>query len=434
MMPSRPCSVQRVPRRTSPASATRRSPLAGAVVAMALLLVAGSACTSSPGSAADTPAESSVLVEVAIVRLDTLRETLLTFGTVVPAPGSARVFTAPFESIVSRLHVSRGQRVVVGQRLADIVPSPEARLMFESARSAATSERGRMSDVQQRLQLGLTTRDELLLQERALADADARWNAYAQWVDGLHITAASNGVVDRLPVSEGQRVPAGDLIVSSVAESRFEIALGIEPEDAPLVTPGLPVSVERLAGDVSKATIAGKVRSVSMAVDSATRLTSALVSPDVQSHTLLLGEYVRASVGVRSANGLVVPRSSWCVAGGPTADSCASVSKRTRSPKWPETALHLATRWSYSATTSSPTACEFGYRVHRHRPSARSHRRQPHPRSDGRLRGVDAPTSPIDPVRTRRTGGGRGCLRLQATGRALSAYPVPARRGVARRG
>ena len=277
---------------------------------MALLLVAGSACTSSPGSAADTPAESSVLVEVAIVRLDTLRETLLTFGTVVPAPGSARVFTAPFESIVSRLHVSRGQRVVVGQRLADIVPSPEARPMFESARSAATSERGRMSDVQQRLQLGLTTRDELLLQERALADADARWNAYAQWVDGLHITAASNGVVDRLPVSEGQRVPAGDLIVSSVAESRFEIALGIEPEDAPLVTPGLPVSVERLAGDVSKATIAGKVRSVSMAVDSATRLTSALVSPDVQSHTLLLGEYVRASVGVRSANGLVVPRSA----------------------------------------------------------------------------------------------------------------------------
>lgn len=291
-----------------PAACAGRS--TGALSTGALLLWVAGACGASPDAAAGKGTLPSVLVDVAVARADTLSERLITFGTVVPAPGSARVFTAPFEGIVRRLHVSHGQRVAAGQPLADVAPSPEARLMFESARSAAAAARGRMADVQERLKLGLTTRDELLLQEQALADADARWKSYEGWMDGLAITAASGGVVDRLPVSEGERIPSGDLIVSVVSEGRFEIAAGVEPEDASLIAPGQRVRVERLADGVATGAIAGRVRSVSIAVDSATRLTSALIAPVARPRALLLGEYVRVVITVRSADGLVVPRTA----------------------------------------------------------------------------------------------------------------------------
>ncbi|MHB8839275.1 MAG: efflux RND transporter periplasmic adaptor subunit [Gemmatimonadaceae bacterium] len=253
----------------------------------------------------------TALVNVSIVRAAPLRETLVTYGSVVPAPGSVHVFMAPFDAIVVRLHIRRGQRVTAGQRLVQVAPSPEAKLLIESARTAVEAARSRTSDVQQRLQLGLTTRDQLSLQQQALSDAEARWATYSRWVDGLRVGAPGAGVVDRLPVAEGQRVPAGDLLASMVSDGRFEVELGVEPEDASLVKVGQPVLLERLAGAAAAPAMPGHVRSVSLTVDSATRLTTVLVAPAAGTRVqLLLGEFIRASITVRSATGLIVPRSA----------------------------------------------------------------------------------------------------------------------------
>jgi RND family efflux transporter MFP subunit len=273
-----------------------------------VLLVA--ACGGPPDAAPVRSADARALVRVAVVRLDSLRESLVAYGTVVPAPGSARNFSVPFEAVVSRLHVSRGQRVTAGQRMVDLVLSTDAELQVQSARAAVTAARGRAANVRQRLQLGLTTRDELLAQEQLLADAEARWKAYSAWNDGLALHATLDGVIDRLPVSEGQRVPAGDLVLSVVAGARFEIALGVEPEDAPRVTPGQHVVVDRRASGSMEVPLAGRVRNVSFVVDSATRLATALVVPVEHRDQLLLGEYVRATMTIGVDRGLVVPRSA----------------------------------------------------------------------------------------------------------------------------
>jgi len=278
--------------------------------AAAALVLAATACGGSADGGTSSGPDVSALVQVVAVRSEPLTELLVAYGAVVPAPGSVRAFTAPFEAIVTRVHVSRGQRVASGQRLVDLAPSPEATLLLEAARSAVRAARGRMADVRDRLQLGLTTRDELLLQEQALTDAEARWDTYSQWVDGLGLDAMGAGVVDRLAISEGQRVPAGDLLVSIVSRGRFEVEVGIEPEDAGLVATGRRVSIERLAGEPPDSRIAGTVRSVSLAVDSATRLTPALVVPDAGASRLLLGEFVRVGIPVRSGVGPVVPRSA----------------------------------------------------------------------------------------------------------------------------
>ncbi|MEA3245813.1 MAG: efflux RND transporter periplasmic adaptor subunit [Gemmatimonadota bacterium] len=244
------------------------------------------------------------------MRSTALTELLVAYGTVVPAPGSIRAFNAPFDAVVSRLHVSRGQRVNAGQPLIDVSPSPDTKLLLEGARSALRLAQGRAADAKARLELGLVTRDELLLQEQALADAEAKWATYSQWADGLKLTAATDGVVDRMPVSEGQRVPAGNLMLSVVAEGRYEAALGVEPEDAALIAAGQSLTIEPLGESAPSQTVPATVRNVSLAVDSATRLITVLAVPRTMSHRVVLGEYVRATIPVRSGTGLAVPRSA----------------------------------------------------------------------------------------------------------------------------
>ncbi len=275
-----------------------------------LLLAVSAGCGGTSGGGQGDTAEVSALVNVEVVRSAPLTESFVAYGTVVPAPGSVRASTAPFEAIVERLHVSRGQRVARGQMLVDVAPSPDARLLIENAHSAVLSARGRMADAKERLNLGLITRDEVLVQEQALSDAEAKWAVYSEWADGLTVTAQDGGVVDRLPVSEGERIPAGDLLVSVVTEGRFEVELGLEPEDASLVATGRSISVERLAGGSDARAMTATLRSVSLAVDPATRLASALAVPDSGADRLMLGEFVRASIPVQGDTGLVVPRSA----------------------------------------------------------------------------------------------------------------------------
>ena len=279
------------------------------VGAVAFALLTG-ACGGGPGRGSADGSAVSALVQVARVRSASLTEPLVAYGAVVPAPGSVRAFNAPFEAVVSELHISRGQRVGAGQPLMDLAPSPDARLLIESARSALRLAQGRMVDAQARLALGLITRDELLLQQQAQSDAETKWAEYSQWANGLKLTAVAGGVVDRMPVSEGQRVSAGELLVSVVSEGRFEVALGLEPEDAALVRPGQTLSIEQLASPGPPRALEATVRSVSLAVDSATRLISVLAVPRGDHGRLVLREFVRAVVPVRSATGLVVPRSA----------------------------------------------------------------------------------------------------------------------------
>lgn len=286
------------------AGRTRR--LAWLLLAVAL----GGACGGGTGRGGQESPEVSALVDVEVVRSAPLTESVVAYGTVVPAPGSVRAFTAPFEAIVERLHVSRGQRVAARQALVDLSPSPDTKLLIQNAHSAVLSARGRMADARDRLKLGLITRDEVLAQEQALADAEAKWTVYSAWADGLTLRAPAEGVVNRLPVSEGERIPAGDLLVSAVTQGRFEIEVGLEPEDAALVESGLPITAQRLAGAQGFATLTARVRSVSLAVDPSTRLASALAVPDSGAQRLMLGEFVRALIPVRGGAGLVLPRSA----------------------------------------------------------------------------------------------------------------------------
>lgn len=278
--------------------------------AKVVALLATVSCGGTPSGAPARATEVSALVHVTAVRSESLTEQLIVYGEVVPAPGSVRTFNAPFEAVVGTLYISRGQRVEPGQPMMEVAPSPDAKLLIESARSALRLARGRMIDARARLELGLITRDDVLQQEQAQSDAEAKWATYSRWANGLKVGAVDGGIVDRMPVAEGQRILAGDLLVSVVAQGRFEVALGIEPEDAAMVHPGQSLSIEQLAGAAPAAPISAKVRSVSLAVDSATRLITVLAAPSTRTGRLVLGEIVRAVIPVRSAGGLVVPRSA----------------------------------------------------------------------------------------------------------------------------
>jgi membrane fusion protein (multidrug efflux system) len=277
------------------------------LILLGIVLIAGG-CSGGDGSSESEP-EPVARVHVAIARADTLTETLRAYGVVIPAPGSVQSFAVPFEAVVDRVAVNAGQRVQQGQALVWVSLSPDVKVAAEQARAALASQHTVTDDTRQRFDMGLATRDELAQEKQALANARAQADKYAQWSQQKRLVAPASGLVREVLVSEGALAPAGSPLVSLALQQRFEVRLGVEPEDLDLLHVGQ--SVRLLPVDRSRRPpLIGRVRSVGQQVSPDTRLVEVLVAPPDGTDGLLLNQFVRAEIEVRGTRGLIVPRSA----------------------------------------------------------------------------------------------------------------------------
>ena len=129
----------------------------------------------------DHPAASNILnqspvvkVQVTPIKKETIMETITAYGTVAPAPGAAETFSVLFESRVRHISVSEGQKVSKDDVLLEIDPSPDAKLQWMEARRAYKSASQKLKKVQERFNLKLATREELLTAEDTLQQARQR--------------------------------------------------------------------------------------------------------------------------------------------------------------------------------------------------------------------------------------------------------------------
>jgi RND family efflux transporter MFP subunit len=260
------------------------------------------------GSGEQLP-EPVAQVWVAVAKADSLTETLSTFGSVIPAPGSAQSFAVPFECVVQRVLVSAGQRVTQGQALVRVVPSPEVQLAANQARAALVAQQTVTGDTRRRFELGLATRDEGAQADEALANAQAQVQKFDQWTTQGQLLSPASGLVREVMVNEGAVVPAGNPIVSVALQHRFEVQLGVEPEDIFMLQTGQPVrlrAVDRSGG----ADIVGRIRSIGQQVSLDTRLVEVLVALPDKTDGMLLNQFVHADIEIRGTRGLIVPRSA----------------------------------------------------------------------------------------------------------------------------
>ncbi len=117
-----------------------------------------------------------------------------------------------------------------------------------------------------------------------------------------------DGVITHVFEQSGARIAAGTDVMEISPRNSVEVRLGLEPEDLSRIRTGHKVRVTPVNRPEVGA-ISGTVRSVSKIVNPSTRLLDIRVTIPSPS-LLLLNEYVRGRILLKSRKGLVVPRSS----------------------------------------------------------------------------------------------------------------------------
>lgn len=287
--------------------------LAAAGVAGYLLghRLAGDTPADSADAASTAPAETKAVAPVQTVPLanSTITEKLTVYGTVVPRAADQQTVSATIETKVRRLLVSAGQLVQAGQDVAEVDPSPDSKLQLLQAKNAEEGATRDLAGVQERFNMKLATNQELQTSQNGLRDAKLKLEDLKARGAGESQTlkAPRAGVVAKIDVTSGQVVAAGMPVMEIDDESNVEVLLGVDPADVGRLKAEQPVDLFLIGGDAKA--ITGKVRLLTRRVDPATRLVDVFVAlpPDTG---LLLASYVRASVEVGSATGLVVPRTA----------------------------------------------------------------------------------------------------------------------------
>ena len=151
--------------------------------------------------------------------------------------------------------------------------------------------------------------------ETSISQAQAEANAASVSVNNKEIKAPIAGVVDNLPVKEGDYVSAGQSVVAKVAQSEdLFLNIQVPSNRASQLKPGLrldlldPTSKEKLS--------TGKVTFVSPTVDTAGQTILAKARFNNQNGELRDGQYVEARLTWDTHRGLLIPTKSISRIGG----------------------------------------------------------------------------------------------------------------------
>lgn len=265
---------------------------------------------STAGGVEGSSAEPVATVTVVPVKEGRIATEIAAYGTIVPAAGALQTVSVPFESQVGRVLVTQADEVSSGDALLEIEPSPDTKLQAQQARNDYESARQGLDYMQQRFDLKLATNDQLLQAKQVLDQARSKLHSIERrGVDGNRtLRADSAGLIAKVPVEEGAIVPAGNSLMEIVVQNRLEARLNVEPEDIDRVDLDQDVSLARVNVPDSAAVI-GRIRKISHAVNTATRLVDVFVNLP-SSAEFLLGEYIQGKIAVASKTGLIVPRSA----------------------------------------------------------------------------------------------------------------------------
>ena len=264
---------------------------------------------SADGDSAET--RPTARVTLAPLRVRPIVKTVEAFGIVESAPGTDHVNSAPYDCLISAVHVAAGARVAAGDVLLEIAPSPDSKLLLDTARSALVVAEKALAATQERYDLKLVTKQDLMVARQAEGDARAKVTSLA--ARGLggdgKIRASTDGIVSKLDVTRGSLVALGAPLVSVATAQRLEARLGLEASTRSMLARGQPVTLTS-TDNPAPVPVESQVRTVGAALNIAAGSLEVRV-PVPGAAPLLLGEHVRALIAVKKrAAALVVPRSA----------------------------------------------------------------------------------------------------------------------------
>lgn len=271
-----------------------------AVIVLAFLLLAGAARADEP----------SVAVRTEALRQHRLTDTLVGYGVVVPETGRVMNVNFPRAGRIAALRVSLGQRVARGDPLFEVQTDPAANLAYSQAENAVALARGDLARIEELAREQLATQSQVAAARKALADAEAQLQAQRRLGTGSALTvfkAPFAGVVSALSAAPGDRVAAGATVLQLARTDALRVQLGIEPEDAVRVKPGMPVKIASVFD--SRNAVQAQVARVQGMINPQTQLVDVVVVfRNTPASHLLPGTRVRGDITVQTQHVWAVPR------------------------------------------------------------------------------------------------------------------------------
>jgi multidrug efflux pump subunit AcrA (membrane-fusion protein) len=262
------------------------------------------------GEGKEEDEEGAAKVRVAPLVRGKIEKTITAYGTVMALPGTARAFTLPFESRATKVLVVLGQVVEAGAPLMEVEASPDSLLMLETSRDEAEGVRIEIKLLEQRLEMKLGTRLELLAAQQKLRAAEVKIkNLEARGLEKPQVIKAdAAGLVSKLGAQPGQIVPLGTSLVETVAESQIGVKLGFEGNVVGLLKVDQPLMLVPVGEDEAKGSDA-KIALITRQFEPATKLVTVFAIP-AAGVKLFLDDYLQARVPVEAHEGFLVPRTA----------------------------------------------------------------------------------------------------------------------------
>lgn len=254
----------------------------------------------------------SVLVQLTTLHQRVLKEKLTAYGRVSPDPDAETAINATHPVIVERLAVTPGQRVAAGEMLLVLATAPEARMAYRKAVTEVEFAREDLKHKRQLRRQQLATRSEVAAAEKALKDAESALQVEKNLGNDRpreRIRSPFAGIVTRVSVSPGARVPAGGALLNLTNRNSLIVALGVEPAEAYRVQRGDPVTLTPIFG--AQGPLSSRIARVHGTVDPSTRLVDAVVRLDGEkARSLLPGMELRGEITISVRRSLAVPRTA----------------------------------------------------------------------------------------------------------------------------
>jgi membrane fusion protein (multidrug efflux system) len=257
-------------------------------------------------------AQPQAQVQIKPLAEHTLKETVLAYGRVQPDPEHISSISLPQAGMIDRLLVRLGERVTADQELLELDTAPKVTMDYQQAKAAVDYARNKLDQTEHLFSQQLATRDEVSIADRDLKDAEARLDALrnlGSQKKQVIIRAPFAGIITQLKVSQGQRVQADTEAMLVASGNTLIVPLGVEPEEARRIKPGMPVVLESLFEATWHVEV--EVTKVLAMVNPTTRLVEVLTRvPASKSAPLVIGNRIKGTITLRHETTLAVSRSA----------------------------------------------------------------------------------------------------------------------------
>ena len=255
-------------------------------------------------------AEPSVLVETRPIQTKTFTKTLTGYGSAQPDPVAVQSVNLPRSGIIARVWVRTGQLVESGASLLEFDTSAKASVQFQQAQAALEYARSSLRREEDLFRIQLATRDQVANARKKLADAEAQLREQRKLGTGEPsetVKAPFAGVVTKINVSQGDLIQAGSNAILLARRDSLIVPLGVEPEDAMNVRPGMQVAISPVFNPTN--TFNSQVDEVHAMINPATRLIDVLVRVKLPANAEFpLGLTMKGVIALSGKDSLGVPR------------------------------------------------------------------------------------------------------------------------------